>query len=247
MPFLKLFYRLILRPLRREPLRTSLTVIAIALGVAAVLAIQLAGDAAAGSFRSSMETLTGGSALEVTETGGLAPEILGRLATLPYPLKLHPRIEDYAVIAGRQRTVPLLGIDMLSESLSTNISNEASGSSDAAAFERDDSIWAGSGLGYKVGDRLTLTIDDDSSTYTVRGILGGPSDEVLVMDLAQAARILRPSGRLDRILIDVPETRSLAAWESVLRAALPAGITLFSRKVRKPTRTSACSPPSAGI
>src|SRR5258708_1865914 len=69
MPFLKLFYRLILRPLRHDPLRTSLTVIAIALGVAAVLAIKLAGDAAAGSFRSSMETLTGGSALEVTGTG----------------------------------------------------------------------------------------------------------------------------------------------------------------------------------
>ena len=91
MPFLKLFYRLILRPLRHDPLRTSLTVIAIALGVAAVLAIQLAGDAAAGSFRSSMETLTGGSALEVTETGGLPPEILARLATLPHPLRSEER------------------------------------------------------------------------------------------------------------------------------------------------------------
>jgi putative ABC transport system permease protein len=223
MPFLKLFYRLILRPLRHDPLRTSLTVIAIALGVAAVLAIQLAGDAAAGSFRSSMETLTGGSALEVTETGGLPPEILARLAMLPYPLKLHPRIEDYAVIAGRQRTVPLLGIDMLSESLSTNISADMS---NAAAFERDDSIWAGSGLGYRVGDRLTMTTNDHSSAYTVRGILGGQSDEVIVMDLAQATRILRPTGRLDRILIEVPDDRSPAAWESLLRASLPEGITL---------------------
>ena len=223
MPFLKLFYRLILRPLRHDVLRTSLTVIAIALGVAAVLAIQLAGNAAAGSFRSSMETLTGGSAFEVTETGGLPAEILARLATLPYPLKLHLRIEDYALIDGRQRTVPLLGIDMLSESLSTNISGDQS---DATAFERNDSIWVGSGLGYKVGDRLTLTINDRSSGYTVRGILGGQSDEVIVMDLAQATRILRPSGRLDRILIEVPDDRSPAAWEYTIRAALPEGITL---------------------
>src|SRR5215471_2409553 len=139
MPYLKLFYRLILRPLRRELLRTSLTVIAVALGVAAVLAIELAGDAAAGSFRSSMETLAGNSSFEMTATGGIPPEVLARLATLPYALKLHPRIEDYAVIADTNRTVPLLGVDMLAESLPGVTSD-----GDAAAFQRDDSVWAGS-------------------------------------------------------------------------------------------------------
>ena len=52
-----LFYRLMLRPLLHEPVRASLTVLAVALGVAVVLAIDLAGSAAAGSFRASMETL----------------------------------------------------------------------------------------------------------------------------------------------------------------------------------------------
>jgi putative ABC transport system permease protein len=221
MPLLKLFYRLILRPLRHDPARTSLTVIAIALGVAAVLAIELAGDAAAGSFRSSMETLTGDAGLEVTATGGLSPDILARLATLPYPLKIHPRIEDYAVISGRPRTVPLLGIDMLAESGFAN-----SGSGDASAFERDDSVWAGRGLGYKVGDHLTLSINDRISSFTVRGLMGDASDEVLIVDLAQAARILRPTGHLDRILIDLPPDRSAETWESVIRAALPPGVTV---------------------
>ena len=64
MTALPLFYRLIVRPLRQERLRTSLTVLAVALGVAAVLAIELAGRAAAGSFRSSLETLTGASNLK---------------------------------------------------------------------------------------------------------------------------------------------------------------------------------------
>ena len=54
---LLLFYRLMVRPLLSEPVRTALTVLAIALGVGVVLAIDLAGTAAAGSFRSSMETL----------------------------------------------------------------------------------------------------------------------------------------------------------------------------------------------
>src|SRR5215471_4059907 len=116
LPFLKLFHRLILRPLRREALRTALTVAAVALGVAAVLAIELAGGAAAGSFHSSMETLIGRADFEVTATGGITPETLTKLSVLPYALKLHPRIEDYAALPGLNRTVPLIGIDLVSES-----------------------------------------------------------------------------------------------------------------------------------
>jgi putative ABC transport system permease protein len=92
MPYLKLFHRLILRPLRQEPLRAALTVLAVALGVAAVLAIEMAGNAAAGSFRSSMETLVGNADFEVTATGGIPADALTRLTTLPYALKIHPRI-----------------------------------------------------------------------------------------------------------------------------------------------------------
>jgi putative ABC transport system permease protein len=48
-----LFYRLMLRPLFRQPGRALLILFAVALGVAAVVAIDLAGNAAAGSFHSS--------------------------------------------------------------------------------------------------------------------------------------------------------------------------------------------------
>lgn len=68
-----LFYRLILRPLRQERLRTAIAILSVALGVAAVIAIELAGDAAVGSFRSSMETLLGDAAFEVTGGGGVPP------------------------------------------------------------------------------------------------------------------------------------------------------------------------------
>ena len=91
-PFL--FYQLILRPLFREPVRASLTLLAIALGVAVVLAIDLAGTAAAGSFRSSMETLAGENDLEVVTAGGVPENIVGTLESLPYPLRVTPRIED---------------------------------------------------------------------------------------------------------------------------------------------------------
>ena len=107
MTALQLFYRLIVRPLRQERPRTTLTVLAVALGVAAVLAIELAGQAAAGSFRSSLETLTGTSNLEVSASGGVPAEVFARLAALPYPLKLHARIEDYGVLEGAESSLRL--------------------------------------------------------------------------------------------------------------------------------------------
>ena len=51
--------------------------LAIALGVAVTLAIDLAGSAAAGSFRSSMETLAGDNDLEIVATGGVPEKTVG--------------------------------------------------------------------------------------------------------------------------------------------------------------------------
>lgn len=98
MPYLRLFYRLILRPLLRERNRTALTVFAVALGVAVVLAIDLAGNAAAGSFHSSLEALAGDNNLEVSAAGGIPEGLAGTLASLPYAIRISPRIEDYAVL-----------------------------------------------------------------------------------------------------------------------------------------------------
>src|SRR5450631_1211440 len=115
MASLLLFYRLIVRPVMRERARSMLVVAAVALGVAVVLAIDLAGNAAAGSFRSSMETLAGDNDLEVTAAGGVPEKIVGQLAQLPYPLRVSPRIEDHATVAATGETLPLIGIDVVAE------------------------------------------------------------------------------------------------------------------------------------
>ncbi len=214
-----LFDRLIARPLRLEPLRTLLTALAVALGVAVVLAIELAGNAAAGSFRSSVETLTGDADFEITATGGVPAQTVASLAALPYALRIRPRIEDYASVAGDGRTIPFIGVDMLADAL-------PSSTTDTSSFQRDDSVWIGDGLGYKAGDRLSLAINDTQSEFVVRGVLGARTGEVAVVDLAPATRLLGRNGSLDRILVQVPSGRSLDEWETVLRNALPPGVTV---------------------
>ena len=91
-------------------MRTLLTILAISLGVAVVLAIEMAGEAAAGSFRSSMDTLTSDADWEVTAAGGVPDAIAAVIATQLLPIEIRPRIEDYATIAATRQTVPLIGL-----------------------------------------------------------------------------------------------------------------------------------------
>src|ERR1700739_5107282 len=115
MPRWTLFYRLMIRPLFREPVRLGLMVLAVGLGVAVVWAIELAGTAAAGSFHSSMESLAGDNDLEVVASGGVPEAVVATLATQPYSLRISPRIEDFAVDTQTHETLPLIGLDLVAE------------------------------------------------------------------------------------------------------------------------------------
>ena len=200
---LRVFYRLIVRPLYREPARTLLTVLAVALGVAVVLAIELAGDAAAGSFRSSIETLTGSANLEVTAVGGVPDNVVATLATLPYPIKVEPRIDDFATIPSTGQSIPLVGLDLIAdhpEGFSLP-EEERAGTSSLAQTLTADNVWVSSRLGAKPGDTLRLLINDEVHPYTVRGVLkdSGDTGGLILMDIGTAQRALNRANRVDRI------------------------------------------------
>jgi putative ABC transport system permease protein len=235
MPRLLLFYRLLVRPLLHEPARALLTVFAVALGVAVVLAIDLAGEAATGSFRSSMETLAGDNDLEVTASGGVPEKVVGTLAALPYSMRISPRIEDYAVIADTKKSLPLIGVDLIAEGSSyTQFDSAHTGETQVAKTSEEvlehlgdnDNIWVGTSLGYKTGDGSQLLINDQVREYTVRGVYpdSNGNETAIVMDIAAAQHALTRYGRVDRILLKVPNEPSLDEWQRRLRGVLPAGV-----------------------
>jgi putative ABC transport system permease protein len=235
MPRLLLFYRLIVRPLLQEPIRASLTVFAVALGVAVVLAIDLAGTAATGSFRSSMETLAGDNDLEITTSGGVPENIVGALASLPYAMRISPRIEDYAVVADSKKSLPLIGLDLVAEGGSyAQMDSGSTGEPQAQktseetfeSFGDNDSIWVGASFGYKSGACVQLVINDQVREYTVRGVYpdSNGNESAIVMDIAAAQHALTRYGRVDRILLKVPNAPSLDEWQQRLRTVLPAGV-----------------------
>jgi len=228
---LTLLYRMIVRPMLRHPGRALLIVFAIALGDAAVVAIDLAGDAAAGSFRSSMETLTGKNDLEVTAAGGVPEIVIDQLARLPFSLRVSPRIEDHATVAASGLTMPLIGIDFVGETNSEGAQTlQDAGSGDSFAHINDaDAVWTTRSVGKAVGEKIDLLINDQTRVYTVRGLIPDSAKitgDAVVMDIGAAQQATGKAGRVDRILIKTPESGAFADWERKIRAALPEGVML---------------------
>lgn len=227
---LLLFYRLMARPLIAEPVRTALTILAIALGVAVVLAIDLAGTAATGSFRSSMETLAGDNNLEIISAGGVPENVMGALSALPYPVRISARIEDYAVAIDTKHSYPLLGLDLIAESEGHEDGVPAFRTEhpeDALKYLGEyNSVWVGESLGPKTGDHISLLINDRVREYVVRGLYpdANGNASAMVMDIAAAQDALNRYGRVDRILAKVPRALPLEEWQRRFRQALPAGV-----------------------
>jgi putative ABC transport system permease protein len=228
MPYLIVFYRLIIRPLRKEPVRTLLTALAVGLGVAVVLGIELAGEAAADSFQSSLETLAGDSDLEVTATGGVPPTVVAFLATAPYDLEIRPRIEDYATVVPTGQTVAVIGVDILTDTVARTpaVALQHDNSGDTDALQSLSSVWVGPELGQKTGDHLRLVLNDREHSFVVRGILPKEAGDVVIMDLAVAARSLGRNGLLDRILVRTPRDQTERDWKRTLRGLLPGGLSV---------------------
>jgi putative ABC transport system permease protein len=230
MPAFLLFYRLIVRPLLHDRVRTILAILTVALGVAVVLAIELAGDAAAGSFRSSVESLSGREDFEVTAVGGVPADVVGRLARLPYPLRVTARVESIATVEGVRRAFTFLGIDLLSTAADLPPGQDVQRPREQSFGPDDDTVFVPASLQRRPGEAIRVLVNDRQATFLVAGLLpSAATDDLLVTDIATADRALGRSGRVDRILLRVPDTASLDEWEARLRPALGEG-PLLSRR-----------------
>src|SRR5260370_9855870 len=209
--WVKLFGRLMLKPLAGEPVRTDLTVFAVALGVAVVLAMDVGGEAATSSLYSALERLSGEQKFEVMATGGIPDELVGKLVSRPYDWRITPRMEGFAVVSNAKTNLPLVGLDLIAESY--RLSRKNSAASAAAAIENTfasadsslqsltarDSVWVGESLGKRSGETIQLLINDRIATYTVRATYPDASgnESSIVMDIAAAQPALCRFGRLD--------------------------------------------------
>ena len=232
---LLLLHRLIGRPLLAEPARTVLTVLAVALGVAVIVAIDLAGEASAGSFRSSMETLQGQADYEIHQVGGVPEELFGKLSALPEALHFSARIEGFAVLPVSGERVPVFGVDLLGDPMLDDWNGlPVRGVAD---FLDSQAVWVSASLGMARGDRIDLLLNDRTERFSVQGVLqesafGDTSIASLVlMDLALAQRVFDRAGRLDRIYVEVPPGDD-RDWTKFFDKQLPPSAVLSPSGIR---------------
>ncbi|MGH9609384.1 MAG: FtsX-like permease family protein, partial [Bryobacteraceae bacterium] len=221
-----LFLRLVARPLAREPLRTALTVFAVALGVAVVIAIALAGNAAAGSFHSSLEALTGKSDLTIRATGGIDENLLGRLVQLPYAFDFIPRIESFAFLNGKGEALPFIGLDLIGHPEQANFGN-AKG--EVSSLTAGDPIWVGTRTALHQGQKVKLLIGDRVHTFRVAGTFQG---NAIVADIGLAQAVTGKAGRLDSIDVRTPPGHTVDYWRALLQRELPPSVTVEPRGAR---------------
>ncbi len=209
---MKLFRSLVLRPLWRDLPRTLLTVLSVALGVGVVVAVDLAGDAATGSFRSSMQTLAGNTDLEITGNGGVDERWIGVLAALPVDARFSPVIETQAEIAGAG-SVTLYGLDLL------NLAGAPGGVPKVAISE---ALARSLPTRAVPSSALTLDLAGRPLRCEVAQVTAAGSAEFVALDIADAQQALNRYGTLDRIEVAAAPGQDFAALQSAVRRALPA-------------------------
>ena len=227
-----LLFRLIVRPMLRDRARALLTVSAVALGVAVIVAVDLAGEASMGSFRSSLESLQGRASYEITQVGGIPETVYGDLARLEEPLSFSPRIEGFALLPGTGEEVALFGVDLVGDTTLGETGSRPRG--DVSELLDVPSVWVTAALGVSPGDTLPVVAGDRRMDLVVQGVIepsGVRAGPFLLVDIALAERLLARTGSLDRIYVHTPPGGE-HDWAARLAAVLPHAASILPAGTR---------------
>ena len=219
----KTYFRLAWRHTRRRPLQSLFFVLGVAIGVAMIVAIDLANGSAQRAFTLGTETVTGRATHQIFGgPSGLDEQVYTRLRTeLGYRLSA-PVVEGY-VRAPQLDAQPmrLLGIDPLADAPFRSYLGTSNGIMSGADFltpmmVQPNSILLSTAVaeryGLKSGDPLVVGVGNGEQTLTIVGLLA-PTDDlsrraldgVLITDIATAQEVLGRVGKLDRIDLIVAE------------------------------------------
>lgn len=235
-----LLHSFVLRDLYANRTRSLLSILGVALGVAVMLAINLANGTALSRFEDSIALVAGNSNLEIVPSAeaDLDEGILYRLQDLPARGTLFtPIIDRLAVVPGNdQDVVEVLGVDMLADSAfrPLNFAGERKeGALENAIFSRN-SIYVGEAFAKRYGlalnSRLPLLIDDRRLEMTVQGILSSQGageafgGNIVVMDIGAAQAAFSMQGRISRVDLMVPRDQLQSTLKQLNAVAGPAAV-----------------------
>jgi putative ABC transport system permease protein len=234
-----------LRHLLRHPAQLALALLALAAGVATIVAVDIATASSRRAFELSMRAVNG-PATQIITGGpqGLDQKLYVRLFT-DAPLSggtqpvYAPMVEGYVTVHGQ--VMQLVGVDpFASASLQGSrnatpagtVGENPLGAMRRWFLERGAIVMAAGTarqLGLQVGDQLSVSIGGISHRAALIGLIGGdrPGDATLILtDIAQAQEWLGLPGRLTRIDVRMPRGPEGRTALARLRRELPPGARL---------------------
>jgi putative ABC transport system permease protein len=248
-----LFRALVLGHLRSNRLRALVTLVAVGLGVAISLAIDLANATAVASFASSVNVVANHVNLQVLGIGrGFDERTLLRVQAVDGVAYAGPTIEESVVVGARPgdpfsgEILRVLGVDLLrplphDESGRASLGEfvtSASGPDPYTLIARRGAIVShriAERNHLKVGGTLEALAGDRAVRFNVAAILPasvpGLDSSVMFVDIATAQEVFGKLGLLDRIDLVVDEHR-VAAVRTAVAAVLPHGARAIEPAVR---------------
>ena len=230
-----------LRDSLRRPWLTALLVLSVAIGVAVVVAIDMANESASRAFNLSTEAVVGRATHEIVGGPAGIDDTVYRDLRVTYAYRLSaPIVEGYA---GAQemggQSIHVLGVDPLAEVpfrsyFVPRASADANGSLDALSqfYTRPGAVLLSAAsaarFGLKVGDSITLRVDTRQHTAVIVGLMRAPDDAtsralegLMLTDIATAQEFFAMTGRLSRIDLIASESQAEA-----IRGRLPSGLSV---------------------
>lgn len=193
-----LYTGLLVRPLRRDPGRTLLTILAVALGIAVVVAIRMANRSALQSFQQTTSALAGRADLIATGPVPIPADLLPRLDALGGQAEISPYLDRMSLDARSGEMLEVFGVDLLG--------NAAHRSDLRAAGAQTIQPKPGTlpivlteayarRFGNQVGHRLWLSLNGRERPFTVvallpdQGVARAQSGNVALLDLPEALQV----------------------------------------------------------
>ncbi len=233
--------------LLRHPWQLGLALLGICIGVAVIVAVDLATESSRRAFFLSMETLTGEATHQVIGgPGGLPESLYVELRVERGFRSIAPVVEGRASLNGAD--VRILGVDLFAEQQIRNFSLDVSddaGPGAATAESLFGRILTGEGsalmsrptarmLGLGPGDSFEIQSAGKAFQGVLLGRFGDDAsrfvDDLVVVDIAVAQEWLGMAGKLSRIDVRIP--RGDPSSRQALERALPPGTQLLEAAAR---------------
>jgi putative ABC transport system permease protein len=206
----------------------------LALGVATIVAVDIATDSARRAFELSVAAVSGPATHEIVSGPvGIDERLYGRWVSEYPQLAFAPLVEGYATVG--DRSLELVGIDPLAEA-SFGGTGMSGGLGELSQWLTQRGAVM---LSASTADRLAIAprgrFELQVAGHTVQAVLLARDrgrqegrESLLLTDIAQAQEWLGLVGRLSRIEVRSPSGHEGDAARARLRAELPAGIELQS-------------------